>query len=448
MPAYNLPADAPSPRLNNPDVEMSVVGAMILDCECAAEGIARLTPDMFVYPANREVFNTIADLSAKNTPVDLVTIDAELTRRGTLEKIGGLPYLVSLSQHVPTTANAPAHIKILRDLYQMRRLQAAAGVINGLVRSYDGDAEGTLAKAQKALFDVSLTGLASGRIQHISKPIAKVYEQASERAVSGETTSGVPTGIVSLDDVTDGLRGGQLVIIGARPSMGKTALALNMLANAAQSGKSCILFSLEMPAEQIAARMLCGKASVEMRRFTGGKLNDSDWDCLSLSLGIMSGLPIWVSDSSALTPSQLTSLLRLAVMRHGVQMAMIDYLQLMRADDKPRTRVEEVTEITRALKSTANELNIPLVVCAQLSRANTMRQNKQPVLSDLRDSGSIEQDADVVMFLHREAYYDHDANPAAAELIVAKNRNGETGRIDMVWEAETMTFLDVGKGIG
>jgi replicative DNA helicase len=433
--------------LYNTDAEESVIGATLVNREAVAECVARLAPEMFYSPVNREIFGVINDLAIKGIPVDLVTVDQALSERGARDGVGGIEYLVKTTQRIFTTAYVTAHIKIVRELYQMRQLQVFASAVNGMVQGYDGDAAAVVANAQKLLLDISMVDLAGSKTQHIRKPLMEAYKRASERAASSELVSGVPTGIATLDDITDGLQGGQLVIIGARPSMGKTAFALNVLANAAQSGKVCMMFSLEMPSEQIASRMLCGKAGVEMRRFASGKLEPSEWERLSLGLGVMSNAPIWVNDSSALTPSRLASWLRLAVMRHGVQMAVIDYLQIMSGDSRSRSRVEEVTEITRALKSIALELKIPLVVCAQLSRANTARADKRPMLSDLRDSGSIEQDADVVAFLHREAYYDREADPDKAELVVAKNRNGKTGMIELLWEAETMTFYDGGKGI-
>ena len=282
---------------------------------------------------------------------------------------------------------------------------------------------------------------AGEELQPLREVLERTYAQMEELARLKGGISGVPTGFFSLDNLLTGLHGGELILVGARPSMGKTSFAINMATNAIHKGKKVAVFSLEMPREQIALRMLCCDAKVNMQNVRQGRLRDEEWMKLARSLGPLSRSGIHIDDTAGITPTQMRSRCRRLMMEEGLDLIVIDYLQLMASDKKAENRQLEVSEISRSLKAIALELKVPLIACAQLSRANTQRSDKKPVLSDLRDSGSIEQDADVVMFLHREAYYDHSSEETnTAEVIVAKQRNGPLGTVRMAWNGEYTLF--------
>ena len=428
------------------EAERSVLGAMLQSGNAVSAAVEMLTADDFYVPAHREIFDAAKALAGNHAAVDLVTMDAELSRRGTLPGVGGIEYLIDLTQFVPTTANVKDYIRIVSEKSTLRRLIAASGEISQASYAQEQDLPQILSMAEKKIFDIVMRRDGGEELQHIREVLTRTYEQMEEFARLKGGVSGVPTGYYALDSLLTGLHGGELILIGARPSMGKTSFAINMATNAVRKGKKVAVFSLEMPREQIAMRILCGDARVNMQSVRKGLLRDEDWMKLARTLAPLAASEMYIDDTSGLTPGQLRSRCRRLMMDHGLDMIIVDYLQLMGSDGKAESRQVEVSEISRSLKAIAQELKVPLVACAQLSRANEKRGGAgiRPMLSDLRDSGSIEQDADVVMFLHREAYYkrnDPDAQPDnIAEVIVAKQRNGPLGTVKLAFLGEYTLF--------
>ncbi len=426
------------------EAERSVLGALLQDPGILASAVELLLPEDFYAPQNKTIFEVIRDLAIKSIAVDLITVDAELDKRGTLQGVGGAEYLIELTQAVPTTANTPYYIAIVREKSTLRRLINASNTISAMCYKQDEDLLTILGGAEKAIFDITMRQGDGEDLVHIKKVLKNTYQSIEELARLKGQVSGVPTGFYDLDNLLTGLHGGELILIGARPSMGKTSFAINIAGYAAHKQKKIAVFSLEMPREQIALRLLCGDARVGMQAVRSGTLKDEEWVRLAKALGPLANSEIYIDDTAGLTPAQLRSRVRRLMMEKGVDLVMIDYLQLMSADGKVENRQLEVSEISRRLKGIALELKIPLIALAQLSRANVQRAVKKPMLSDLRDSGSIEQDADVVMFLHRESYYDdtiEDKN--VAEVIIAKQRNGPLGTVELAWIGDYTLFANL-----
>ena len=426
------------------EAERSVLGALLQDGKAVSIAMEMLQEDDFYTPAHQAIYAAIRYLAQASTAVDLVTVDAELSRRGTLSGIGGSGYLVELVQYVPTTANVQYYISIVLEKSTLRRLIQASNAISRKSYEQSMELKELLGFAEKAIFDIVMRRTGGEQLVHIREVLFNTYAQIEELARLQGRVAGVTTGFQQLDRLLTGLHAGELIIMGARPSMGKTSIALNMAAAAAAKGYGVAIFSLEMPREQIAMRLLCGDARVNMQHVRSGTLRDKEWVKLAQTVNPLSNEKIYIDDTSGLTPLQMRSRVRRIMMEKGLDLVIIDYLQLMGADGKTENRQQEVSEISRRLKAIALELKIPIVACAQLSRANTQRTVKKPMLSDLRDSGSIEQDADVVMFLHREAYYDQSSEDTnTAEVIIAKQRNGALGTVKLNWLSEYTLFEDL-----
>ncbi|GHU82649.1 replicative DNA helicase [Clostridia bacterium] len=438
--------NAPLPP-HNVDAERSVLGAMLQDAEAVLLAQEMLTAEAFYEPAHQELFTAMLALTRLSRPVDLITADEELARRGTLEGVGGTAYLVRLTQYVPTTANVRAYIDIVDEKYTLRRL---IGCANDILReSYDQGAPiaDILARSEKHVFDISMRRGGMNTLLPIRDVLPDTYARMEKLAQLKGAIDGVPTGFIDLDNLLTGLHEGELVLVGARPSMGKSSFAMNIAQHAAvKKQKKVALFSLEMSRADIAMRMLCTEASVDMQAARHGTIDDEGWMRLTTALGPLAAANIYLDDTSALTPSQLRSRCRRQMAEHGLDLIIVDYLQLMASDKRTENRQNEVSELSRALKGIAMELRIPVVACAQLSRANQARADKRPVLSDLRDSGSIEQDADVVMFLHREEYYTPDTpDKNIAEVIVQKQRNGPLGTVKLAWVGQYTRFANLAR---
>ena len=426
------------------EAERSVLGAMLQNAGALSAAVEMLAADDFYMPAHREIFSAAKALSDAHSAVDLVTMVDELSRRGTLAGVGDAEYLIELFNFVPTAVNVKDYIRIVSEKSTLRRLIQASGEISQASYAQEQELSGILSMAEKKVFDIVMRRDGSEDLRHIRDVLASAYEQMEELARLKGGVSGVPTGFIGLDSLLTGLHGGELVLVGARPSMGKTSFAINIASQAARKGKRVAIFSLEMPREQIAMRILCGDARINMQSVRKGLLRDDDWVKLARSLAPLAGSELYIDDTSGLTPGQLRSRCRRMMMDHGLDLIVVDYLQLMGSDHRAESRQVEVSEISRGLKAIAQELKVPLVACAQLSRANEKRSstNMRPMLSDLRDSGSIEQDADVVMFLHREAYYKRDEQTPdnTAEVIIAKQRNGPLGTVKLAWLGEYTLF--------
>ncbi len=407
--------------------------------------VEMLVKDDFYQPSHREIYDAMIALNLQQMPIDLMTVQAELSRRGTLDGIGGNIYLVELYGYAPATANVKAYIQIVLEKSVLRRLIAASQQISQECYSQQNTLQETLANSEKAIFDIVMKRSGTDTLKPIREVLLNTYSMIEELSELKGRISGVPTGFTALDNTLTGLHGGELILIGARPSMGKTSFAVNIASHAAfYAGKTVAIFSLEMPREQIVLRMLCSDARVDMQKVRSGTLTSDDWMKLARSVGPISASSCFIDDTAGISPSQLRSKCRRLMMDHGLDLIVVDYLGLMHSDTAAENRQLEVSEISRSLKAIALELKVPLIACAQLSRAATTRVDKRPMLSDLRDSGSIEQDADVVMFLHREGYYDQNCEEKnVGEVIIAKQRNGPLGNIKVAWLPEYTTYANL-----
>ena len=432
---------------NSVEAEISVLGAMMKDSVAVLRATEQLTASDFYQAEHKEIFSTMLEMNRTKTPIDLTTVHTALSNRGSLDGVGGDAYLLRLLSEVPTTANIRAYIDIVREKSTLRRLISASQAIVRECYSQQNPVQETMSRAEKAIFDIVMNRTDGEALQPLREPLVRAYEEIEELARLKGEIAGVPTGFIDLDGYLTGLHGGELIIVGARPSMGKTSFAMNMASYAClNKGKSVAVFTLEMPREQIAMRMLCSDARVDMQRVRKGTLTDQDWMKLAKSLGPMANAPMYIDDTAGITPGQMRSRCRRLMMDTKLDMIVIDYMGLMHADTRTESRQLEVSEISRALKAVALELKIPVVACCQLSRANRDRTDKRPVLSDLRDSGSIEQDADVVLFLHREDYYNHDTEEKnIGEVIIAKQRSGPLGVVKLAWLSEYTTFANLAK---
>ncbi len=429
---------------NHPESERSVLGAMLRSNEAALLAIESLAAADFYDPANREIFQAMASLAASNRPIDIVTLDDQLSKKGRLDAVGGTGYLIELSAGVPSAANAAAYIRIVDERSTLRKLIQAAESI--LAQCYAAQLETSeiLEMAEKLIYDITMRKN-GGELQPIQPILITTFEKIEKIFKNHGRIEGVPTGYAELDDLLTGLHGGEMVLIAARPSMGKTSIGMNFIENACiRAKKTGAVFSLEMPSEQLAMRMLCTEALVDMQKVRRGQLSDEDWLRLSDAMIKIGPSAIYVDATPGISVSEMRSKARRLQIEHGLDVIMIDYISLMTASGRFGSRQEEVSSISRSLKGLAIELNVPIIALQQLSRAPTGRSNHRPMLSDIRESGAIEQDADVVMFLHREDYYNPDTEEKnIAELIIAKQRNGALGTVKLGWKGEFTKFLDL-----
>ena len=435
---------------NSVEAEVSVLGAMLQDSAAVLRATEHLRPEDFYQPEHKEIFSVMMDLYLQRRPIDLVTLHTELARRGSLEGVGGDAYLMKILNTVPTSANVKAYIDIVQEKSTMRKLIQACQKISGECFTQQTPLENILSSAEKAIFDIVMNQTDGETLVPLREVLVKTYDQIDELSRLHGAIGGVPTGFIDLDNLLTGLHPGELVVVGARPSMGKTSFAMNIASHASlKRGKSVAVFTLEMPREQIAMRMLCSDAQVDMQRVRKGTLTDKDWSSLANSVQSMADAPMYIDDTAGITPSQLRSRCRRLKMDKGLDLVVVDYLGLMKADGRVESRQLEVSEISRQLKAIALDMKIPIIACAQLSRANKDRVDKRPVLSDLRDSGSIEQDADVVMFLHREEYYNKDTEDKnIGEVIISKQRSGPLGTVKLAWLSEYTTFANLARDNG
>ena len=435
---------------NSVDAERSVLGAVLQDSGVATVVFETLMPDDFYAPEHQEIFDAMRTLYIAASPIDVMTVSNELTRRGTLEGVGGTAYLLEAYRYVPTTANTRSYMQIVQEKSTLRKLIGACRRIEEQCQSQMDSLDVVLRTAERSIFEIVMKRAGMDALQPLNAVLVQTFDKIEEMSRLKGKLAGVPTGLYDLDRMLTGLHGGELVIAGARPAMGKTSLALSIAHFAATKTKKCVaVFSLEMPREQIGMRILSNASSINMQRIRNGMLSDDEWMKLGDSLNKLSSCRIFIDDTSGLTPSQIRSRARRLMMEQGLDLIVVDYLGLMNADRRVENRQLEVSEISRGLKSMALELRVPVLACAQLARANTARADKRPQLSDLRDSGSIEQDADVVLFIHREGYYQtagqegDKADDTAGEVIVAKQRNGPVGTVNVEWQAEFARYVNL-----
>ncbi len=435
---------------NSVDAERSVLGAVLQDSGVATYVFETLSAEDFYTAEHREIFDAMHTLNIATSPIDLMTVGNELSRRGTLDGIGGTAYLLESYRYVPTTANTRSYVQIVQEKSTLRKLIAACRKIEQQCFGQMDPLADVLKDAERVIFEIIMKRGGMEALQPLNIVLVNTFDKIEEMSRLKGKIAGVPTGLYDLDRTLTGLHGGELVIAGARPAMGKTALALSIAHFAAVKTRKCVaIFSMEMPREQIGMRILSNAASINMQRIRNGMLSDDEWMKLGDCLNYLSTCRIFIDDTPGLTPSQVRSRSRRLMIEQGLDLIVIDYLGLMNADKRVENRQLEVSEISRGLKSTALELKIPVLACAQLARANTNRANKRPQLSDLRDSGSIEQDADVVLFIHREGYYqsetqeENKVDDTAGEIIVAKQRNGPVGTINVEWQAEFARYVNL-----
>ena len=428
---------------NHMEAERAVLGSMMRSGEAVLLAQESLSSEDFYDPANAEIFSAMLAIAALGRPVDLVTLDEELRRRGRLDALGGIDALVELSRSVPSAANVSAYIRIVDSRSTLRKLICACDAISEECYAQREETEEVLERAEKRIYDIAMRR-GGEQLRPIQPILVDTYALIAEMFENKGQIRGVPTGYTELDNMTTGLHGGEMILIAARPSMGKTAIGMNIVENAAiRCKKKAAVFSLEMPAEQLALRMLCTEAKLDMQNVRRGRLEEEDWEKLSNAMTTINDAAIFVDATSGLSVAQIRSKARRLQMESGLDLVMIDYLQLMSAEGRFGSRQEEVSTISRMLKGLAQELNVPIIALSQLSRAPAGRSDHRPVLSDIRDSGAIEQDADVVMFLHREDYYNMGGEPTnIAEVIIAKQRNGALGTVNLIWHGEYTWFQD------
>ncbi len=428
------------------EAEQSVIGSMIIDKSAIAKVLESLEEEDFYRDGHKVIFRAILDMFRKDMGVDLITLLENLKSTEMLERAGGVTYITEISASVPTTANLSSYIKIVEEKSVLRKLIKASTSIIESSYNNQGEVENVLDGAEKRIFDI-----AEKKTSKDFEPLSDVLERGFleiERLFNnrGEIT-GVGSGFSDLDSKTSGFQKGDMILIAARPSMGKTTFALNIAEHAAlREGKSVVVFSLEMSKEQLAYKLLCSEANVDMLRLRTGELDDKDWENIAKATGPLSKAKVYIDDTAGVSVMEMRSKCRRLKMEYGIDLIVIDYLQLMSGSTSSDNRQQEVSEISRSIKALAKEMECPVIALSQLSRAPEQRADHRPMLSDLRESGSIEQDADIVMFLYRDEYYDKETEDKnIAECIIAKQRNGPVGTAKLAWLGQFSKFgnLDV-----
>jgi replicative DNA helicase len=427
------------------EAEQAVLGSLLIDPGAIERIASFLRPEDFYLPVNAEIFRGMLSLYSLDRPTDTVLLANHLQSMDRLDDIGGVAYLASLAAIVPSSINVEYYARVVERLAVLRRLIDAGGRISSIGRDQTQEADMALEEAEKVLFEISRERVTRD-FQPISQILAEVYEKIDHIHSHESEITGVSTGLIDLDRLTSGLQESDLVILAARPSMGKTSLALNMAHSVALKSKLPVgIFSLEMSSEQIAQRLISLQAQVEMQRLRSGRMSESDWERLVTAVGILSEMPIFIDDTPGVSIVEMRSKARRLHAEQGLGLLVVDYLQLMQSSSH-ESRVQEISAISRSLKALARDLEIPVLALSQLSRAPEQRPNHEPMLSDLRESGSIEQDADVVMFIYRDVVYNRDTDrPHVADVIVAKHRNGPTGKVSLFFQEALMRFSNLEK---
>jgi replicative DNA helicase len=426
------------------EAEEAVLGSLLIDPDAIFEVAGFLKPEAFYRVHNRWIYEAIVALNERREAIDFITLSEELRRREQLEEVGGDAYLIGLLNVVPTAVNTRTYARAVEAAATRRKLIGAAGTIADLAYDESEEIELVIDRAEQTLFGVSEERTTRDLVA--VKQIARSYlERIEELHLRGDDVIGVPTGFTDLDRMLGGLNRSDLIIVAARPGMGKTSLQNAMALTAARRfNKRVAIFNLEMSGEQLVQRMIAAETRIDSQRLRRGDLADQEWPIFMEAIGHLSETRIFIDDTPSITPMQLRTKCRRLYAEHGIDLIMIDYLQLMQSEYRSNNRVQEISDISRGLKGLARELDVPVVAAAQLSRAVEQRQDKRPMLSDLRDSGSIEQDADVVMFIYRDEYYNEATErPNIAEVNVAKHRNGPTGSIDLFWHGKLATFRNL-----
>jgi replicative DNA helicase len=445
--ATNLPGVDRIPP-NNLSAEMAVLGSILVDREMMATVSELVRPSDFYALVHETIFSALIALYDRGEPLDKITVAEDLRRNGQLEKIGGVPYLTLLMDTVPTAASAEYYAKIVREKATLRGLIHAGTRVTQLGFESEEDVEGALDQSEQIVYEVGRRQK-RGEFAPVEKLLKGTFEQIDRLYQSRGNRTGLTSGFRDIDEFTAGFQPGNFVILAARPAMGKTSMALNMAAAMArEEQKPIAVFSLEMTNEELVTRLLCAEARIDAQHLRRGNVKDHEWDKISEGMSSLSRMPIFIDDSGSVTVSEIRSRCRRLQSADGLAAVIIDYLQLVRPTTGARSqnRNEELSEICRTLKSTAKDLGIPIIALAQLNRAVESRNDKRPMLSDLRDSGSIEQEADMVAFLYRDAYYNPESSPEPdlTEFIIAKQRNGPTGTVKLRFLKEHTLFVPYG----
>lgn len=444
----NIIEEKVSPRIppHNIEAEKSVLGAALISAGAAETASEMLSPGDFYVPSHRDVFAAMLTLHNHGKPIDVVTVMDALEGLGKLKSSGGAAYIAELSIFTPTASNITHYIEIVREHSIRRRLMDTGGRLLDDAQDLEKDTKSTLSDAERRIFELSMNR-AESTLVPVSESIIKSHRRIGELISLNGALSGIATGFIDLDKLTSGLQRSDLIIVAARPSMGKTSFALNMATHAAmRAGATVAIFSLEMSSEQLALRMLCSEANVDMQRIKTGKPTEEDLVRIGDTVGPLERASIYIDDTAGISVPEIRSRCRRLKSKSGLDMIVIDYLQLMQSSKRTESRVQEVAELTRSLKILARELDVPIILLSQLSREPEKRkENPRPIMSDLRESGAIEQDADVIMMLYRpQVYQKSDDN--VCEVIIAKHRNGPTDTVKLAWIPEYTKFTNSTEG--
>ncbi|MCR5177113.1 MAG: replicative DNA helicase [Anaerovibrio sp.] len=431
----------------NIDAEQAVLGAMLIKKDAIAEVSQILKPEDFYRDAHKIIYKAMLALFNKNEPADIVTVTNYLDKDNNLDKVGGITFVTALANMVPTAANVTYHANIVREKADLRHLINTATDIAGMAYEASDDVTDVIDKSEKMIMEVAHRQNVND-FTPMKEIVIETFDKINVLYESKGGLTGIPSGFMDLDSLTSGLQASDLILVAARPSMGKTAFTLNIAANVAiKSRKNVAFFSLEMSKQQLVQRMLCSEGGIDSQKLKNGDLNEQDWAKLMNTADKVSSAPIYIDDTAGITITELRSKARRLKAEHGLDLIIIDYLQLMQGRTGKGgndNRQQEISEISRSLKAVARELNVPVIALSQLSRSVESRQVKRPMLSDLRESGSLEQDADIVMFLYREDYYDPETiNKNITEIIVAKHRNGPVDTVKLVFQKQFTKFQDL-----
>ena len=432
----------------NIEAEQSVIGSVFLDKEVIYKVMRILSPNDFYSESHKLIYEVLLDLNDNALAIDLLTVTEKLRQKDYLDKVGGVTYIASLPGMVPTSANVEHYAKIVEEKSLLRTLISLASRIANM--SYEGseNAQRLMDEAERMILELS-SRRSTSTFTPIKEILLKILEYIEFLSENKGSVTGVSSGFTDLDSICSGFQKGDLMILAARPSMGKTSLGLNVAQHAALHSKIPVaFFSLEMSKEQLVQRMLCAEAMIDQHKMRTGNLKGEDWEKINNMAAKLAGVPIYIDDTPSISIRELRAKARRLQAEHGLGLVVIDYLQLMQAGKKTDNRQQEIAEISRSLKSLAKEMKVPVLALAQLSRSVEQRQDKKPLLSDLRESGSLEQDADMVMFIYRDEYYNPDSEKKGiAEIIVAKQRNGPTGIVELGFLKEYTRFVNLAKRV-
>lgn len=429
--------------------EQAVLGSMLVDKDAVIAAIETLKPDDFYRDDNREIYSAMLELYGTGGNIDTITLKQQLNLRGSLEKVGNIAYIASLIDNVPTTLNVEDYIKIVEEKSTLRQLIKSANDILKLCYSQSIEVNGIIEETEKKIFDV-LQNRSSRGYASIKEILITAFDEIEKRYKNKSKISGMPSGFIDLDVKTSGLNPSDLIIVAARPAMGKSAFVLNIADYvASHEHMPVMMFSLEMSKEQLVNRILCSESEIDSMKLRNAELTSEDWLKLGQASGQLADVPLYIDDTPGLSAAELRAKCRKAKLEKNIGLVIIDYMQLMESKLRNESRQQEISEISRSLKILAKELNVPVIALSQLSRASEARADHRPMLSDLRESGAIEQDADIVLFLHREDYYDENTDKKGiAEVIIAKNRNGATGTVELAWLGKYTKFANLYKDRG